>query len=147
MTQTGMPRVPRLGGLVLGLLMTLSVLALAVTVFAAQEMPLGPDTHVSTDANAVGQSATDARGVSGVVQGPDGEPLADVFILPESLANPPSALPDIAILTDSHGIYHWNLPPGPYRITFIADGYQSETASLLVPADSAALLNVTLSPS
>jgi hypothetical protein len=128
------------------LLLLLSVPALIPLVLAVQEGPSGPDTPITSDTAAPGPSATAARGITGLVQAPDGSPVPDVFVAPESLASPPVLLPEIAIVTDRQGVYHWDLPPGPYRLTFTAAGYAATSAHVVVPTAGAARLDVTLSP-
>ena len=137
---------PRVSILALGLVLLLSVPALLPLVVAAQEEPSSPDTPITSDTAAPGPSATAARGITGLVQAPDGSPVPDVFVAPESLATPPVRLPEIAIVTDRQGVYHWDLPPGPYRLTFTAAGYAATSAHVVVPTAGAARLDVTLSP-
>jgi hypothetical protein len=166
------PQAARVGFVVVGVVVLLSVPAVLATVFAAQgvpggteapmtggtaapdesvpeprEVPGGPDAPVVSDGAAPVQIVTHPRGVTGLVQAPDGSPVPSAFVSPESLASPPVMLPEIAILTDALGVYHWDLPPGPYRLTFTAEGYQPAQASVSVPLEGGVLLDVTLTPS
>ena len=74
----------------------------------------------------------------------DGQPLAGVLVTPQSTADPPAPLPEIAIWTDAQGAYWWSLPPGPYTLTFTRAGYQPRSAVVVLQPGQALDLDVTL---
>jgi hypothetical protein len=108
-----------------------------------------PNTSVSSDTPQARQPepAPDTR-LGGVAQGRTldsaGNPIAGVLIMPTSTANPPQAVPEIAIQTDEQGWYQWILSPGPYKFTFTREGYAAVTQTIVVKPDQPTKLDVTL---
>jgi hypothetical protein len=67
-------------------------------------------------------------------------------ILPKSLDDPPRPVPEIAILTDEHGLYLWRLPPGAYRIHVSARGYRSASRDITVRENARNTFDIALEP-
>jgi carboxypeptidase family protein len=115
-----------------------------------QEQPTSdPNAAVSSDTPQARQPEPAAGALSGsMAEGrivdAGGNPVAGVLVMPESTANPPQAVPEIAVLTDEHGRYKWNLSPGPYKLTFTREGYAPATQTIVVKPDQPVKLDVTL---
>ena len=82
--------------------------------------------------------------VSGVVLGPDGEPvpLARVFV-----ARGPVPVPDIAALTDVEGRFAMSLPAaGTYEVACAAEGYAPSSTTVEVAGEREVQLELRLTP-
>lgn len=77
--------------------------------------------------------------IAGVVRDVNGEPLADVRILIESLTRQ-------ARTSDVGGFILEGLPPGTHLVRFRKLGYQEAFADIPVIADSGVTVNVTMAP-
>jgi hypothetical protein len=82
--------------------------------------------------------------VEGRVIDAAGNPIAGILVMPASTANPPEAVPEIAVLTDAQGRYKWNLSPGPYTFTFTREGYAPAMQKIVVKPDQPVKLDLTL---
>jgi len=104
-----------------------------------------PDRPVNNggDANAGGREI--AEGVAGRVT-VDRKPLAGVSVQPRSLDQPATAIPEMAVVSEDGGQYHWSLRPGEYEISFTLDGYQPETRRVTVRPREVTRLDVELLP-
>jgi len=104
-----------------------------------------PDRPVSSgnDATVAGRGVSD--GVEGRVTAA-GRPLAGVSVQPRSLDEPAPAIPEMAVVSEDDGQYHWSLRPGEYEITFVLDGYQPATRKVTVRSGEATRLDVELEP-
>jgi hypothetical protein len=66
--------------------------------------------------------------ISGIVRGPNGQPVPNARI---AFADAPVPVPDIAALTDDHGMFALLAPaPGRYVIGCYADGYTPAGAAV-----------------
>ena len=75
--------------------------------------------------------------VSGVVSGPDGEPVGEARVY---FAGGPAPLPDIAALTGPDGSFTLSVPaPGTYELECSADGYTSSRGSVEADGEEARL--------
>ncbi len=99
---------------------------------------------VVNDSQGGSGGATRWGGVDGRVTTPDGRPISDVSIRPESADTPPQPVPEKNFLTDEQGQYALLLLPGRYTLTFVADGYRDGTATVTVTHEHRAVLNTVL---
>jgi Carboxypeptidase regulatory-like domain len=150
-----LPRATASLGLILLLVLILAACGQASTGNTAgadmnrQEQPTGgPNASVSSDTPQARQLEIADTPSGGVAQGriidSAGNPIAGVLVMPESTANPPQAIPEIAVLTDEQGRYQWTLSPGPYKFTFTREGYAPITQTIVIKPDQPAKLDVTL---
>lgn len=80
--------------------------------------------------------------ISGVVRGPTGQPVLNARI---AFADAPVAVPDIAALTDDHGMFALLAPaPGKYVIGCYADGFAPAGAAVEIIDSQPARIEIQL---
>ena len=80
--------------------------------------------------------------ISGVVRGQNGQPVPNARIV---FADAPVAVPDIAALTDDHGVFALLAPaPGIYVIGCYADGYTTADAAIEIIDSQPARIEIQL---
>lgn len=105
-----------------------------------------PDRPVTNGERTATAGEDRSAGVEGRVTAPGGEPLADVAVQPRSLDRPATAIPELAVISESDGHYRWTLRPGAYELTFSLDGYQPATRRATVRPGEVTSLDVELAP-
>lgn len=102
--------------------------------------PVSSEDATSTEQPAVSQ------GVAGVVVATSGAPIADVFVqaVPADAAAGP--VPEIAIVTDERGRYHWPLPPGRYLLSVAPAGFGAQVKEVVIAPQRLADLNFVVEP-
>lgn len=105
--------------------------------------PGGADLSVNSQA---GQGAIQGKGrtVQGRVSDAAGKPLVGVLVTPQSTDTPPKEVPEIAVRTDEQGQYVWTIAPGHYTMTFVQEGYATNTQAVEVVSTQPTTLDVTL---
>ncbi len=80
--------------------------------------------------------------ISGVVRDSNGKPVADARVY---FTDSPSAMPDIAALTDSSGTYSLSVPSkGTYSLECNADGFAPKAATVTVASDQKVNVDIKL---
>jgi hypothetical protein len=106
----------------------------------------GPDRSVNNGGGASNGNQGIAEGVEGRVTAPGQKPLAGVSVQPRSLDEPAAAIPEMAVVSEDDGQYHWSLRPGEYEISFALEGYQPATQKVTVRSSQVTRLDVELEP-
>jgi hypothetical protein len=84
------------------------------------------------------------EGVIGQVKARDGEAVVGAMIMPTPLSTVAPPVPEIAIITDKDGRYEWPLPPGPYQITVLIDGFRKQAKKVEIMPSQVSTLDFTL---
>jgi len=105
-----------------------------------------PDRPVASGGDATAAGRGGSEGVEGHVTAPGQKPLAGVSVQPRSLDQPAAAIPEMAVVSEDDGQFHWSLRPGEYEISFALDGYQPETRRVTVRPREVTRLDVELLP-
>ena len=106
----------------------------------------GPDRPVASGGDAKVAERGGFEGVEGRVTASGQKPLAGVSVQPRSLDEPAAAIPEMAVVSEDDGQYHWTLRPGEYELTFALDGYQPATRKVTVRPRQATRLDIELEP-
>jgi hypothetical protein len=117
----------------------LLVLALLVAAGCAD-----PDRPVTSGGDATAAGRGISEGVEGRVTASGQKPLAGVSVQPRSLDEPAAAIPEMAVVSEDDGQYHWTLRPGEYELTFVLEGYQPATRKVTVRPREATRLDIEL---
>ena len=73
-----------------------------------------------------------AQGLSGQVVDADGAPVADAVILVDCRMQPCPPLPDIGVLTNQEGRFHWPLPEGQFTLVAQSGSMRSAVVAVTV---------------
>jgi hypothetical protein len=65
--------------------------------------------------------------VLGHITNQSGEPLDEVYVDAEWLGPRIDGIDDVAVYSNTEGMYIWELPPGRFRLTFKRLGYETAT--------------------
>lgn len=84
------------------------------------------------------------RGVVGTVRNAAGQPVEMVLVQPRALDPNAAAVPEIAVYSGKDGRYSWDLPPGRWELTAVADGYRTTRKSVTVGTTGPATLDFVL---
>ncbi|MGW4461956.1 carboxypeptidase-like regulatory domain-containing protein [Micromonospora sp. NPDC004704] len=77
--------------------------------------PGGDSPLSASDPAADSGRATNRGTVTGRVLAADGSPVAGVAVAPKSLDDPARAIPELVVVSDDKGVFHWTLEPGRYE--------------------------------
>jgi len=66
-------------------------------------------------------------------------------VFARSLDEPGKPIPEIAIVTDAEGGFHWPLKPGLYELTPMLDGHKGSPGEVTVPESGLGTIELTLS--
>lgn len=80
--------------------------------------------------------------VTGVVRDAAGQVRAGWLVVPEALDGQSDALPELAVLSDSSGVYHWRLPPGRYSLVAQCGNVRGSAAEVVVASGRTATLDL-----
>lgn len=82
--------------------------------------------------------------LTGIVKGPDGQPVADAAVY---FVEGPGSLPDIAQLTGDDGSFSLAAPaPGTYRLGVNAPGFQPATVTIKVGGEPDLVRDIFVKP-
>jgi hypothetical protein len=103
----------------------------------------GKDRPV-TNTPAAEPTTPKIEGIAGKITDSDGRPVAGASVQPESLDEPSTPIPEIAIVSESDGRYAWRLAPGTYEISVSAEGYRGIAKKATVKAGQQVTLDFKL---
>jgi hypothetical protein len=108
--------------------------------------PAGSDAATSAPAkdSQVGSEAPIESGVLGRLLDGNGKPVEGASVGAEVLDANSGPIPEIGVLTDANGDFHWPLRPGRYRLTPYVEGVRIEPQEVRVEAGKATRVTFTV---
>ena len=119
------------------------ILALTACVGPGDAGGQSASSPVSSD-DAPAAVPAEGRGVSGVVVGASGSPVAGALVVPAAQAGTTAAIPEIAVITGADGRFFWPLPAGSYRLTAMIDGAEAASGDVTVASYGATALRLVV---
>ena len=106
----------------------------------------GADTAVGAPAApaAPGRAAPIDLGVLGRIVDATGKPVERATVGAEVLDAQSGPIPEIGVVSDENGDFHWPLQPGRYRLTPYVEGARGDSQEVVVQAGKATRVNFTV---
>lgn len=95
------------------------------------------EATVSSGSAMTQQTPRRSRGVDGRVLNANGTPVAGVMVQAASDGAQSGPIPELAIMTNRDGVFHWPLRPGRYVLSAAVPGQGTVRLQVTVPEGSA----------
>ena len=100
--------------------------------------------EVSQDETGIEESNDSRPGLHGTVRNNDGSPAPGANILIDCKQEPCPAIPDIGVLSDAAGQFHWQLPDGVFDVSARTDDKSSDPIRVTIRMGERPHIELTL---